>query len=95
MSNKIANWVMQKLAVGQLRAGEVDFVCSRTGERAYVQVAWVINNDSTREREFGALRNINDSYPKYVISATPLLRSADEDGIKHLHLRKFLLEGLK
>lgn len=83
------------VAVGQLRAGEVDFVCSRTGERAYVQVAWVINNDSTREREFGALRNINDSYPKYVISATPLLRSADEDGIKHLHLRKFLLEGLK
>lgn len=82
------------VCVGQLRAGEIDFVCTRSGEKAYVQVAWVIDSDATREREFGALENINDSYPKYVISATPLLHAADHNGIKHLQLRKFLLEGL-
>lgn len=81
--------------VGQLRAGEVDFVCMRNGEKAYVQVAWLIDSEATRQREFGTLKMINDSYAKYVISATPLLRSADYDGIRHLHLRQFLRNGLE
>lgn len=81
--------------VGQLRAGEVDFVCMRNGEKAYVQVAWLIDSEATRQREFGTLKMINDSYSKYVISATPLLRSADYDGIRHLHLRQFLRNGLE
>ena len=33
-------------------------------------------------------------YPKYVISMTPLLTKNDDDGITHIHLRKFLTEGL-
>lgn len=81
--------------VGQLRAGEVDFVCMRNGEKAYVQVVWLIDSEATRQREFGTLKMINDSYAKYVISATPLLRSADYDGIRHLHLRQFLRNGLE
>lgn len=80
--------------VGQLRAGEVDFVCLRNGQRAYVQVSWLIESETTRKREFGALQNIQDAYPKYVISATPLLRSADYEGITHIHLRNFLINGL-
>lgn len=80
--------------VGQLRAGEVDFVCQRGGQRAYVQVAWLISSEETRKREFGTLASITDAYPKYVISATPLLRSADLDGIRHISLRDFLLNGL-
>lgn len=80
--------------VGQLRAGEIDFVCTKRNERKYVQVAYVIDNAGTREREFGALRAIADDYPKYVISASPLLRATDEDGITHLHLREFLKHGL-
>lgn len=84
-----------KVYVGQLQAGEIDFVCvSATGERKYVQVAYVIADDATRQREFGNLRSIADNYPKYVISLSPLLTRSDEDGIVHLHLRKFLVEGL-
>ena len=30
----------------------------------------------------------------YVISMTPLLTKNDDDGITHLHLRKFLTEGI-
>ncbi len=60
-----------------------------------VQVSYVIANDETREREFGALRNIPDSYPKYVISATPLIRASDYDGVTHLSLRKFLVSGFE
>ena len=82
-----------KVTVGQQRAGEIDFVCTRPNQRVYVQVAWLIDSDTTFKREFGALQAINDAYPKYVISATPLLRSANYEGITHIHLRKFLTDG--
>lgn len=81
--------------VGQLQAGEIDFVCTKPdGQCIYVQASYIIADMSTREREFGHLRAINDNYPKYVISMTPLLTRNDDNGITHLHLRKFLKEGL-
>lgn len=84
-----------EVTVGQLQASEIDFVCSKpTGERVYVQVAYIIADAATREREFGNLHAINDNYPKYVISMTPLVTRSNDDGIIHLNLRKFLREGL-
>lgn len=81
--------------VGQLQAGEIDFVCTKPeGQRVYVQASYIIAEQTTREREFGNLRSIKDNYPKYVISMTPLLAKNDDDGITHIHLRKFLREGL-
>lgn len=81
--------------VGQLQAGEIDFVCTKPeGQRVYVQASYIIAEQATREREFGNLRSIKDNYPKYVISMTPLLTKNDDDGITHIHLRKFLREGL-
>lgn len=83
-----------KVQVGILGAGEVDFVCTKTGETAYVQVTYLMGEQSTRNREFGPLEKIRDNHPKYVISATPLLTSRDENGIKHISLREFLCKGL-
>lgn len=81
--------------VGQLQASEIDFVCTKPGgERIYIQVSYIIADDATREREFGNLRLIKDNYRKYVISMTPLLTQNDDNGISHIHLRKFLTEGL-
>lgn len=81
--------------VGQLQAGEIDFVCTKPeGQRVYVQASYIIAEQATREREFGNLRSIKDNYPKYVISMTPLLTKNDDDGITHIHLRKFLRECL-
>ena len=79
--------------VGQLKAGEVDFVCTRTNERVYVQVAYLVASPQTEEREFGCLENINDNYPKYVISMTPFVKRSDRDGITHIGLREFLKNG--
>lgn len=84
-----------EVRVGQLQASEVDFVCtSPDGRRFYVQASYIIADDTTRNREFGNLRVIKDNYPKYVISMTPLVTRNDDNGITHLHLRKFLAEGL-
>ena len=82
------------IKVGVLNAGEVDFVCTKSGQTIYVQASYIIAEDTTREREFGPLAKIRDNYPKYVISATPYLTQRNENGIIHLSLRKFLTEGL-
>ena len=82
-----------KVTVGQLQAGEIDFVCTKKSgtKRFYIQVAYIIANDETREREFGNLHNIKDNYPKYVVSMTPGVIRNDDNGITHLHLRNFLM----
>ena len=82
--------------VGQLQAGEIDFVCTlSSGERAYIQVTYLVAEEETRQREFGNLMAIKDNYPKYVISMSPLVTRQNEDGIIHLHLRRFLTCGLQ
>ena len=95
IENIVYNHLVQcgyNVTVGQLRAGEIDFVCLKSeGKRIYVQASYIIADESTREREFGNLRAINDNYPKYVVSMTPLVTKNDDNGITHLHLRKFLL----
>ncbi len=82
-----------EVTIGQLQAGEIDFVCTKNAgtKRIYVQASYIIADEATRQREFGNLRAINDNYPKYVISMTPLLTQNDDNGIMHLHLRQFLM----
>ena len=98
MENVVYNHLVRlgyEVTVGQLQASEIDFICSKpTGERVYVQVAYIIADEATRQREFGNLRAIHDNYPKYVISMTPLVTRSNDGGIIHLNLRKFLKEGL-
>ena len=82
-----------KVNVGQLQAGEIDFVCTKNAgaKRIYIQAAYIIADSETREREFGNMHNIKDNYPKYVVSMTPLVTRNDDNGITHLHLRNFLM----
>lgn len=81
--------------VGQLQSSEIDFVCTKpNGDKIYIQVSYLIVNNETRQREFGNLMKIQDNYPKYVISMTPLIVNNDYDGIKHIHLRNFLKNGI-
>ena len=84
------------VTVGQLQASEIDFVCKKAnGQSLYVQASYIIADEYTREREFGNLQAIKDNYPKYVISMTPLISRQDSNGIIHLHLRRFLTDGLE
>lgn len=81
--------------VGQLQSSEIDFVCTKpNGEKIYAQVSYLVINDETRQREFGNLMKIQDNYPKYVISMTPLMTNNDYNGIKHINLRNFLKNGI-
>ena len=76
--------------MGTLPNGEIDFVAEKGGTSVYIQVAYLIADDNTMEREFGNLLKIQDNYPKYVISMNPMTCPQNYEGIKHLTLRQFL-----
>ena len=76
--------------VGKLNGTEIDFVAERDGERIYVQVAYLISDDKTHQREFGNLLAVPDNSPKYVVSMDEPA-SGNYKGIKHVSIRNFLL----
>ncbi len=78
--------------VGKTYKSEVDFIAQRGTEKFYLQAAYLLNNDETVEREFGAYRSIEDNYPKYVISTDRIPMS--RDGIIHKNLCNWLLESV-
>lgn len=80
-----------RVDVGALPNGEIDFVAEKGGKTIYIQVAYLLTNDATVEREFGNLMKIPDNYPKYVVSMDPIVKPRDFEGITHLPLRAFLL----
>jgi len=61
------------ITIGKLGNREIDFVCTRGQEKLYVQVAYLISNDSVVDREFGNLLSIQDNYPKMVISMDDII----------------------
>jgi predicted AAA+ superfamily ATPase len=77
------------VSIGVLGDKEIDFIAERHSEKIYLQVAYLIADESTRIREFGNLQLIKDNYPKYVISGDEMPGS-NEQGIKHLNIREFL-----
>jgi hypothetical protein len=79
-----------KVTVGALANGEIDFVAEKTGRTAYVQVAYLLADEVTVNREFGNLMRIQNNYPKYVVSMDPISRPQDFKGITHIPLRTFL-----
>ncbi len=76
--------------VGKTRKSEVDFVAVRGNEKEYYQVAYYLYDQKVIDREFGAFREIEDNYPKYVISLDKM--DFSRDGIIHKNAVRFLTE---
>ena len=76
--------------IGKLNPGEIDFIASKSGERKYFQVAYLLSDNKVEEREFGALRKIEDNYPKYVISLDKT--DFSQNGIIHKNIIDWLLD---
>ena len=76
---------------GQQTGGkEIDFVGRKGDEIIYIQSAYLLADEKTREREFGNLQAIRNNYPKYVVSLDEWTSGSSMDGIKHMHLGEFL-----
>lgn len=76
---------------GRTERGEVDFVVQQyDGTRAYYQVAYTANDEKTLTRELSSLRNIRDSYPKYLLTLD--YDTSNIDGIQRLNVIDWLME---
>ena len=76
---------------GRTDDGEVDFVVQHyDGTRAYYQVAYTANDEKTLKRELSSLRNIRDSYPKYLLTLD--YETSNIDGIQRVHVIDWLLK---
>jgi predicted AAA+ superfamily ATPase len=76
--------------IGKLSTKEVDFIGTLRDEKIYIQVTYLLATPETIEREFYPLKNINDNYPKYVLSMDNLERY-NIDGIIRERIIDFLL----
>ena len=74
--------------VGSLDSGQIDFIATRFEEKEYYQVTFHLNDDII-EREYGVYNNIQDNYPKYVISCDTF--DFSQNGIIHKNIIDFLL----
>lgn len=77
---------------GRTDNSEVDFVVQHhNGTRSYYQVAYTANDEKTLKREISSLRNIRDSYPKYLLTLD--YDTSNIDGIQRLNVIDWLLSA--
>ena len=76
--------------VGKTENGEIDFVVDDFDKRFYIQVADILSDDKVIEREFGAYKNVDDNFPKYVITMDKMDYSMN--GIIHKNIIDWLLD---
>lgn len=93
IENVVYNELLERgydVYIGKTKDGEVDFIATKTDEKLYFQVSYLLDSDKVKDREFGAFKEIEDNYPKYVLS----LDKADfsRDGIIHKNIIEWLLE---
>lgn len=79
-----------KISIGYSAEKEIDFIAEKDNERIYVQVAYLLNEPKTIEREFGNLLLIKDNYPKFVVSYNDFGTQNTYLGVQHFSLLNFL-----
>ena len=93
IENVVYNELLERgydVYIGKTKKGEMDFIATKTDEKAYFQVAYSLENESVIEREFGAYNGIDDDVPKYVLSLDK--KDLSRNGIIHKNIIDWLLE---
>lgn len=76
--------------IGTIDNGEIDFIALKDGNKEYYQVCYYLVDDTVINREFGAFDQVQDNYPKYVLSMDKFDMS--QNGIIHKNIIDFLLD---
>ncbi len=79
-----------KVTIGKFDTREVDFIAQKENEKMYVQVCYLLGSDETIRREFEPLAEIQDNYPKTVLSMDRVF-GRDLEGIQRMNIIDFLL----
>ena len=93
IENVVYNELLERgydVYIGKTKDGEIDFIATKTNEKIYFQVAYLLADDKVIQREFGAFKDVNDNYPKYVLSLDKV--DFSKNGIIHKNIIDWLLE---
>ena len=77
--------------VGEMRDSEIDFVAIKNGNKLYIQVSYLITEQSTMEREVKPLINIPGGYSKLLIAETHQPKQ-NYEGIQIIDIADWLAE---
>ncbi len=94
LENVVYNDLLYKgytVSIGNNNGKKIDFIATKYDKKMYIQVCYSLSDEATIEREFGVYQNIDDNYPKYVISADDKF-DLSRDGIIHKNIIDWLLE---
>lgn len=83
----------KKVYIGKMDTLEVDFVAMDENNITYYQVAATVRDEATLKRELKSLQQINDQYPKYILTLDED-PTADYNGIKRINALKWLMEAI-
>lgn len=81
-----------EIKIGKTYKGEIDFVVTKNNAKCFIQVTYLLSDESIIKREFSAFSSIKNSAPKYVFSLDQFDMS--QDGIKHINIEDFLLNKI-
>lgn len=70
---------------------EVDFVVNQASQRYYIQVAYDMSSEQKQTQEFNSLRNIPDSFKKFVIVNGQSRPWRNDEGFVIMGMKYFLL----
>ena len=93
IENVVYNELLERgydVYIGKIKDGEIDFIATKTEEKLYFQVAYLLQDDKVIAREFGAYKEVGDNFPKYVLSLDKA--NFSKDGIIHKNIIDWLLE---
>lgn len=79
------------VTVGRIDDVEVDFIARRRDETIYVQVCYLLTDESVLERETRPFYKIDDNYPKYLLTLDRTPESS-RDGIMRRYLPGWLCD---
>ena len=81
-----------KVYVGHLQKGEIDFIAQKTGTVEYYQVSQSVLDPHTLERELKPLEQIQDHYPKFLLTFDVINKNASYNGIQQRNVLEWLLD---
>ena len=81
-----------KVYVGHLQKGEIDFIAQKQGMIEYYQVSQSVLDPHTLERELTPLEQIQDHYPKYLLTFDVINKNASYNGIQQRNVLEWLME---
>src|SRR5574344_321621 len=81
-----------KNGVSNRKQLEVDFVCNQGSQRIYIQSALRLPTQEKSEQELRSLKNIDDSFVKFVITENPIKKYHDDNGVIFMNIYDLLLD---